>query len=78
MIESFMIAANGVTARFLAARGWPSIRRVVRAPERWPRIVEIAAAHGDDAAGRARRARARSVPQGAARGRAGHVSRICR
>jgi exoribonuclease-2 len=46
MIESFMIAANGVTARFLSARGSASIRRVVRAPKRWPRIVEIAAAHG--------------------------------
>jgi exoribonuclease-2 len=46
MIESFMIAANGVTARFLASRGLPSIRRVVRAPSRWPRIVEIAASYG--------------------------------
>jgi len=46
MIESFMIAANGVTARFLSARGSASIRRVVRAPKRWPRIVEIAATHG--------------------------------
>jgi VacB/RNase II family 3'-5' exoribonuclease len=46
MIESFMIAANGVTARFLTAHGWASIRRVVRAPKRWPRIVEIAAALG--------------------------------
>jgi VacB/RNase II family 3'-5' exoribonuclease len=46
MIESFMVAANGVTARFLTSHGWPSIRRVVRAPKRWPRIVEIAATHG--------------------------------
>ena len=46
MIESFMVAANGATARFLTAHGWASIRRVVRAPERWPRIVEIAAARG--------------------------------
>jgi exoribonuclease II len=46
MIESFMIAANGVTARFLTSHGWSSIRRVVRAPKRWPRIVEIAAALG--------------------------------
>lgn len=46
IIESFMIAANGVTARFLTSHGWASIRRVVRAPQRWPRIVEIAAAHG--------------------------------
>ena len=41
-----MIAANGVTARFLTAHGWASIRRVVRAPKRWPRIVEIAASYG--------------------------------
>jgi exoribonuclease-2 len=46
MIESFMVAANGVTARFLTAHGLASIRRVVRAPKRWPRIVEVAAAHG--------------------------------
>jgi exoribonuclease II len=46
MIESFMIAANGVTARFLTDHGWASIRRVVRAPKRWPRIVEIASGYG--------------------------------
>lgn len=42
IIEDFMIAANGVTARFLSAHGFPSIRRVVRRPKRWERIVEIA------------------------------------
>jgi VacB/RNase II family 3'-5' exoribonuclease len=42
LIEDFMIAANGVTARFLDAHGLPSIRRVVRTPARWPRIVELA------------------------------------
>jgi exoribonuclease II len=46
LIENFMVAANGVTARFLSARGLASIRRVVRSPERWPRIVELAARHG--------------------------------
>jgi exoribonuclease-2 len=46
MIESFMVAANGVTARFLTSHGWATIRRVVKAPARWPRIVDIAAAHG--------------------------------
>jgi exoribonuclease-2 len=45
LIEDFMIAANGVTARYLSANGFPSIRRVVRAPKRWDRIVEIAANH---------------------------------
>jgi len=42
LIEDFMIAANGVTARFLMARKYPSLRRVVRSPERWERIVEVA------------------------------------
>jgi len=42
IIEDFMIAANGATARCLAASGFPSIRRVVRTPKRWERIVDIA------------------------------------
>src|SRR5437868_14432682 len=42
-----MIAANGVTARFLASRGLPSLRRVLRSPERWQRIVELAAQAGE-------------------------------
>lgn len=42
LVEDLMIAANGVTARFLEQRGSSSIRRVVRAPKRWPRIVELA------------------------------------
>src|SRR5215212_5581593 len=46
LIESFMVAANGVTARFLSARGYPSIRRVVRSPERWSRIIDLAAGYG--------------------------------
>ncbi len=46
LIEDFMIAANGVTARYLAARKFPSIRRVVRTPKRWDRIVELAREHG--------------------------------
>jgi exoribonuclease-2 len=45
IIEDFMIAANGVTVRYLAERGIPSIRRVVRVPRRWDRIVMIAAEH---------------------------------
>jgi len=45
IIEDFMIAANGVTARYLSASNFPSIRRVVRTPKRWDRIVEIAADH---------------------------------
>jgi ribonuclease R len=46
IIEDLMIAANGVTVRYLAARKFPSIRRVVRTPKRWERIVEIANQHG--------------------------------
>jgi exoribonuclease-2 len=46
IIEDFMIGANGVTARYLSARKFPSIRRVVRIPKRWDRIVEIAGEHG--------------------------------
>jgi len=42
LIEFFMIAANGVVARFLESRGSPSLRRVLRAPERWNRIVALA------------------------------------
>ncbi len=47
LIEDFMIGANGVTAKFLAARGYASLRRVLRAPERWERIVELAGQLGE-------------------------------
>jgi VacB/RNase II family 3'-5' exoribonuclease len=47
LIEDFMIAANGVMARFLARHRLPSIRRVVRSPERWDRIERIAEDLGD-------------------------------
>ncbi len=47
LIEDFMIAANGVTARYLGEQGFPSFRRVLRAPARWERIVELAAALGE-------------------------------
>jgi VacB/RNase II family 3'-5' exoribonuclease len=46
IIEDFMIAANGVTARYLVSRKLPSLRRVVRVPRRWDRIVELAAERG--------------------------------
>jgi len=42
LIEDFMIAANGVTAKFLQKMGFPSFRRVLRSPERWERIVNLA------------------------------------
>jgi exoribonuclease II len=47
LIEDFMIAANGVTARFLAEKKVSSLRRVVRSPERWQRIVEVAKEQGE-------------------------------
>ena len=46
LIEEFMIATNGCTARFLADKGMASLRRVVRSPERWQRIVEVAHQYG--------------------------------
>jgi VacB/RNase II family 3'-5' exoribonuclease len=46
IIEDFMIAANGVTARYLDSKMFPSLRRVVHVPKRWDRIVEIAAEAG--------------------------------
>jgi exoribonuclease-2 len=42
LIEEFMIATNGCTSRFLSEAGIYSIRRVVRSPERWLKIVELA------------------------------------
>jgi exoribonuclease-2 len=48
LIEDFMIAANGVTARFLAAKVFPSLRRVLRTPEKWGQIAALAAALGDE------------------------------
>lgn len=47
LIEEMMIATNGCTARFLAEHGCASIRRVVRSPERWLRIVEVAKEYGE-------------------------------
>ena len=51
LIEDFMIAANTSTARFLDVQGSPSIRRVLREPRRWDRIVAIARELGDDLPG---------------------------
>lgn len=46
LIEELMIAANESVARLLEAKKVSSIRRVVKTPERWSRIVELAAQHG--------------------------------
>jgi exoribonuclease-2 len=48
LIEELMVATNGCTARFLGEHGGASIRRVVRSPERWQAIVEVAKSHGFD------------------------------
>jgi exoribonuclease-2 len=47
LIEEVMIATNGCTARHLAAQGGSSLRRVVRSPERWLRIVAVAKEYGE-------------------------------
>ena len=47
LIEDFMIGANEVMARTLREAGVSSIRRVVKAPERWERIMELAEGYGD-------------------------------
>lgn len=46
LIENLMIAANGAMVAFLHGKGYPGFCRVVRAPKRWDRIVELAAARG--------------------------------
>jgi exoribonuclease-2 len=48
LIEDFMIAANEVSAKFLEQHGAPSLRRVVRSPEKWDAIREVAAKFGED------------------------------
>ena len=47
LIEDFMIAANGVTATYLESKGFPSLRRVLRSPERWERIAQLASSAGE-------------------------------
>jgi exoribonuclease II len=47
LIEELMIATNRCTAGFMAGRGIASLRRVVRSPERWLRIVDVAAQLGE-------------------------------
>lgn len=47
LIEEVMIATNTCTARYLAGQGIASLRRVVRSPERWLRIVAVAKEYGE-------------------------------
>jgi exoribonuclease-2 len=46
LIEDCMVGANGVTARYLEAKSFPSLRRVLKTPKRWDRIVELALTFG--------------------------------
>src|SRR5215467_1738127 len=47
LIEDFMIGANETVARKLEEKKVSSIRRIVKTPERWDRIVELAAKQGE-------------------------------
>jgi VacB/RNase II family 3'-5' exoribonuclease len=47
LIEDLMVAANGVSARFLALKGFAALRRVLRTPKRWDRIVSLAQGLGE-------------------------------
>jgi exoribonuclease-2 len=49
LIEDFMIAANGITAKYLEQKGLPSLRRVLRTPRHWDGIVTLATESGDAA-----------------------------
>lgn len=46
LIEDCMVGANGVTARYLEAKGFSSLRRLLKTPKRWDRIVQLAATLG--------------------------------
>jgi VacB/RNase II family 3'-5' exoribonuclease len=47
LIEEFMVAANSCVARFLDQKGFPSLRRLLRSPQRWERIVGLARELGE-------------------------------
>lgn len=47
LIEDLMVAANRAVASYLIDRGSASLRRVVREPKRWDRIVALAAEVGE-------------------------------
>jgi exoribonuclease-2 len=46
LIEDCMVGANGVTARYLEEKKFPSLRRVLKTPKRWDRIVQLAGTYG--------------------------------
>jgi exoribonuclease-2 len=47
LIEEFMIAANGVVAKYFEKKGLPSLRRVLEPPKHWDKLVALAAKSGD-------------------------------
>lgn len=47
IIENFMIAANACMAHYLAEKKQPTLRRIVRTPKRWNRIVDLAKERGE-------------------------------
>ncbi|MEO7729261.1 MAG: RNB domain-containing ribonuclease [Burkholderiales bacterium] len=47
LIENFMVAANGVTAKYLDGKKFPSLRRVLHTPKHWDSIVALAAGYGE-------------------------------
>ena len=47
LIANFMIGANVAMAKFLEDKGVPLLRRIVRVPRYWSRIVDIAAEVGE-------------------------------
>ncbi len=46
LIEDLMIAANTAVSRYLANQGFPSFRRILRSPDRWDKIADVAARYG--------------------------------
>lgn len=46
LLEDLLIAASGVIARYLAAKNAPALRRIIRLPRRWDRIIQLASEQG--------------------------------
>ena len=74
LIEDFMIASNGAVARYLQGKKRSLLRRVLRSPERWPRIVALAAERRRPSSISARRPRAQHIPRFTSRRRPRNVS----
>jgi exoribonuclease-2 len=48
LIENFMISGNIAVSHFLESKNMPSLRRVVKTPERWDKIMAVAKTYGED------------------------------